>query len=199
MPSKISDPALELVHANGLVRARALALVGASGAKLQQLLRSGALVRISRGLYASPDRALTELDQLAQLAIKYPNIVFCLLTALQIHGLTTQNSHEVWVAIASKARAPIMSYPPLHVVIFSDLGLAVEQKAIDGVVNIPVTSVAKTIADCFKFRNKIGLDIALEALRDAWKQKKVTMDELWEVAQVCRVANVMRPYLESLV
>ena len=76
MPSKISDPALELVHANGLVRARALALVGASGEKLQQLLRSGALVRISRGLYASPDRALSELDQLAQLAIKYPNIVF---------------------------------------------------------------------------------------------------------------------------
>ena len=199
MPSKISDPALELVHANGLVRARALALVGASGAKLQQLLRSGALVRISRGLYASPDRALTELDQLAQLAIKYPNIVFCLLTALQIHGLTTQNSHEVWVAIASKARAPSVSYPPLQIVRFSDLELAVEQKAIDGVVNIPVTSVAKTIVDCFKFRNKIGLDIALEALRDAWKQKRVSMDELWETAQLCRVANVMRPYLESLV
>jgi predicted transcriptional regulator of viral defense system len=199
MPSKISNSALELVHANGLVRAHALALVGASGATLQQLLRSGALVRISRGLYASPDRALTELDQLAQLAIKYPNIVFCLLTALQIHGLTTQNSHEVWVAIASKARTPSVSYPPLHVVRFSDPGLAVEQKAIDGVVNIPVTSVAKTIADCFKFRNKIGLDIALEALRDAWKQKKVTMDELWEDAQLCRVANVMRPYLESLV
>ena len=199
MLSKISDPALELVQANGLVRARALALVGVSGEKLQQLLRSGALVRISRGLYASPDRALTELDQLAQLAIKYPNIVFCLLTALQIHGLTTQNSHEVWVAISSKARAPSVSYPPLHILRFSDLGLGVEQKAIDGVVHIPVTSVAKTIVDCFKFRNKIGLDIALEALRDAWKQKKVSMDELWETAQLCRVANVMRPYLESLV
>jgi predicted transcriptional regulator of viral defense system len=71
--------------------------------------------------------------------------------------------------------------------------------SLDGVVSIPVTSVAKTVADCFKFRNKIGLDIALEALRDAWRQKKVTMDELWESAQLCRVANVMRPYLESLV
>lgn len=199
MASKISDPAVELVHASGLVRARELAHVRASGAKLQQLLRSGALVRISRGLYASPNRALTELDQLAQLAIKYPNIVFCLLTALQLHGLTTQNSHEVWVAISSKARAPSVNYPPLHIMRFSDLGLGVEQKSIDGVVYIPVTSVAKTIVDCFKFRNKIGLDIALEALRDAWKQKKVTMDELWEVAQVCRVAKVMRPYLESLV
>ena len=199
MPLNINDPALKLVHAKGLVRAHELAVVGASGVRLQQLLSSGTLVRISRGLYASPDRALTELDQLAQLAIKYPNVVFCLLTALQIHGLTTQNSHEVWVAIASKARAPIVSYPPLHIVRFSDLGLAVEQKSIDGVVYIPVTSVAKTIADCFKFRNKIGLDIALEALRDAWQQKKVTMDELWETAQLCRVANVMRPYLESLV
>ena len=199
MPPKISDPALELVHAKGLVRAHDLAIVGASGAKLQQLLRNGALVRISRGLYATPDRALTELDQLAQLSIKYPNMVFCLLTALQIHGLTTQTPHEVWVAISSKARAPSVSYPPLHIVRFTDLGLSVEQKAIDGVVHIPVTSVAKTVADCFKFRNKIGLDITIEALRDAWKQKKVTMDELWESAQLCRVANVMRPYLESLV
>jgi predicted transcriptional regulator of viral defense system len=196
---KVTDLALELAHAEGLVRARELAHVGASGEKLQQLLRSGALVRISRGLYATPDRALTELDQLVQLSIKYPHMVFCLLTALQIHGLTTQAPHEVWVAISSKARAPSLIYPPLHIVRFSDLGLGIEQKLIDGVVHIPVTSVAKTVADCFKFRNKIGLDIALEALRDAWRQKKVTMDELWESAQLCRVANVMRPYLESLV
>ncbi|MBC7918143.1 MAG: type IV toxin-antitoxin system AbiEi family antitoxin domain-containing protein [Rhodoferax sp.] len=199
MQPKVTDPALELAHAKGLVRARELAHVGASGEKLQQLLRSGALVRISRGLYATPDRALTELDQLVQLSIKYPHMVFCLLTALQIHGLTTQAPHEVWVAISSKARAPSLIYPPLHIVRFSDPGLGIEQKLIDGVVHIPVTSVAKTVADCFKFRNKIGLDIALEALRDAWRQKKVTMDELWESAQTCRVANVMRPYLESLV
>ncbi len=199
MQPKVTDLALELAHAEGLVRARELAHVGASGEKLQQLLRSGALVRISRGLYATPDRALTELDQLVQLSIKYPHMVFCLLTALQIHGLTTQAPHEVWVAISSKARAPSLIYPPLHIVRFSDLGLGIEQKLIDGVVHIPVTSVAKTVADCFKFRNKIGLDIALEALRDAWRQKKVTMDELWESAQLCRVANVMRPYLESLV
>lgn len=199
MQPKVTDPALALAHAKGLVRARELAHVGASGKKLQQLLRSGALVRISRGLYATPDRALTELDQLVQLSIKYPHMVFCLLTALQIHGLTTQAPHEVWVAISSKARAPSLIYPPLHIVRLSDPGLGIEQKLIDGVVHIPVTSVAKTVADCFKFRNKIGLDIALEALRDAWRQKKVTMDDLWASAQTCRVANVMRPYLESLV
>jgi predicted transcriptional regulator of viral defense system len=194
-----SDAALELLQAKGLVRAHELAQLGVAGETLQQLMRKGVVVRISRGLYAAPDRALNEHDQLAQLAVKHPNMVFCLLTALQIHGLTTQAPHEVWVAISPNARAPQVRYPPLRIVRLSDPGLGIEQITLDGVVHIPVTSVAKTVADCFKFRNKIGLDIALEALREAWRQKKVTMDELWEMGQLCRVANVMRPYLESLV
>ena len=198
MVSACSNLALELLFEKGMVRAHELARIGVAGETLQQLLRSGALVRISRGLYAAPGRALNEHDQLAQLAIKHPHMVFCLLTALQIHGLTTQAPHEVWVAIAPNARAPKVSYPPLRIVRISDPGLGLEQIALDGVVHISVTSIAKTVADCFKFRNRIGLDIALEALRDAWRQKKVTMDELWESAQLCRVANVMRPYLESL-
>lgn len=194
-----SKSALELLHAKGMVRAHELASIGVTGETLQQLLRTGLLVRISRGLYAAPDRALNEHDQLAQLAIKHPRMVFCLLTALQIHGLTTQAPHEVWVAISPNARAPQVSYPPLRIVRLSDSDVQVVTISLDGIVHIPVTSVAKTVADCFKFRNKIGLDIALEALRDAWRQKKVTMDELWESAQLCRVTNVMRPYLESLV
>jgi predicted transcriptional regulator of viral defense system len=136
---------------------------------------------------------------LAPIAIKSKDLVFCLLTALELHGLTTQSAHEVWVAIGQKTRAPKLEYPPLHVVRMSDLKFGIMTKTVDEVVQIPVTNVAKTIADCFKFRNKIGLDIALEALRDAWQQKKVTMDELWRAAEHCRVANVMRPYLESLV
>lgn len=142
---------------------------------------------------------MNEHDQLAQLAIKHPNVVFCLLTALQIHGLATQASHQVWVAISPNARALQVSYPPLRIIRLSDPEMQVVTISIDGVVRIPVTSVAKTVADCFKFPNKIGFDIALEALRNAWLRKKVTMDELWESAQFCRVANVMRPYLESLV
>ncbi|MEY4214666.1 MAG: hypothetical protein RL458_2892 [Pseudomonadota bacterium] len=194
-----SKSALELLHAKGMVRAHELASIGVTGETLQQLLRTGLLVRISRGLYAAPDRALNEHDQLAQLAIKHPRMVFCLLTALRIHGLTTQAPHEVWVAISPNARAPKVSYPPLRIVRLSGADVQVVTISLDGIVHIPVTSVAKTVADCFKFRNKIGLDIALEALRDAWRQKKVTMDELWESAQLCRVTNVMRPYLESLV
>lgn len=198
MPAKNINAALNLTRTKGMVRAGELALVGAAGKNLQQLLRRGELIRISRGIYADPERENNEQDQLAQLAIRYPHMTFCLLTALKIHGLTTQAPHEVWVAIPSKARAPSVTYPPLHIIRMGDPTLDIEQKSIDGVVQIPVTSVAKTIADCFKFRNKIGLDVALEALRDAWRQKRVTMDELWEAAQLCRVANVMRPYLESL-
>ena len=136
---------------------------------------------------------------MAPIAIKSKNLIFCLLTALQLHGLTTQSPHEVWVAIGQKSRAPKMEYPPLRVVRMSDVAHGITTVVVDGVVNIPVTDIPKTIADCFKFRNKIGLDVALEALRDAWRQKKVTMDELWQAAEHCRVSNVMRPYLESLV
>jgi len=193
-----SNPALDLLRAKGIVRARELAQIGVAGETLQQLLRRGALVRIGRGLYVAPDRALTEHDQLAQLAIKHPRVVFCLLTALQIHGLTTQAPHEVWVAISPNARAPQVEYPPLRVVRLSDPDIQTEQISLDGVVRIPVTSAAKTVVDCFKFRNKIGLDVALEALKDAWRQKKVSMDDLWESAQLCRMTNVMRPYLECL-
>ncbi len=199
MESAPKCPALELALTQRIVRARSLAELGVSGATLQQILRKGELVRIGRGLYASPDRTVTELDHLAQIAIKHPRVVFCLLTALQVHGLTTQSPREVWVAIPPKARAPKHEFHPLRIVRMSDPGDGVTRIAVDDVVQIPVTSIAKTIVDCFKFRNKIGLDIALEALRDAWNQKRVTMDELWESAELCRMTNVMRPYLESLV
>jgi len=91
-----------------------------------------------------------------------------------------------------------VEFPPLRVVRLSDPDIQIEQISLDGVVRIPVTSAAKTVVDCFKFRNKIGLDVALEALKDAWRQKKVSMDDLWESAQLCRMTNVMRPYLECL-
>ncbi|PUE26623.1 transcriptional regulator [Limnohabitans sp. JirII-29] len=199
MDTTTEKTALDIVRTYGLVRARELALLGVAGGTLQKLLNTGGLVRLGRGVYAHPDREVHELDELGPLAIKYPGLVFCLLTALQVHGLTTQSPHEVWVAIGQKARAPKVDHPPLRIVRMSDISYGITQTAVGDVVQIPVTNIAKTIADCFKFRNKIGLDVALEALRDAWQQKKVTMDELWKAAEHCRVANVMRPYLESLV
>jgi len=191
---------LKLVDSGGILRARDFARAGISSIQIQKAKQSGELIQLGRGLYASSHRKSTSQDHLAEIAIKYPRSVFCLLTALQIHGITTQAPHEVWLAIDNKAREPSVDYPPLRIARFSGPALTegVEQKSIDGVVQIPVTSVAKTIADCFKYRNKIGLDVALEALKDAWRQKKVTMDELWEAAEICRMTNVMRPYLESL-
>ncbi len=199
MQSITQHPGLDLAKKQGFVRARELALVGAAGGTLQQLLKTGSLVKVGRGVYAPAGRKQTELDDLGPIAIKYPRLVFCLLTALEVYGLTTQSPHEVWVAVGQKARAPNIEYPPLRVVRMSDVEYGVMTMSVDGVVRIPVTDVAKTIADCFKFRSKVGLDVALEALRDAWQQKKVTMDELWQAAEHCRVANVMRPYMESLV
>jgi len=105
----------------------------------------------------------------------------------------------VWLAIDNKATAPRLDYPPLRIVRFSGAALTegIEEHVIDG-VTVRLTSVAKTVADCFKFRNKIGLDVALEALREAWNTRRVTSDEIWRYAKIDRVANVMRPYLESL-
>ena len=129
----------------------------------------------------------------------HPRGVVCLLSALRFHALTTQAPFEVWLAIPKSARVPKAGYPPLRIVRFSGIALTegIEDHIVDG-VPVRVTSVAKTVVDCFKYRNKIGLDVALEALHEAWRAKRVTMDELWHFAAMCRVANVMRPYLESL-
>ena len=195
MTSTILHPAVLLAHEKGLVRAHELAKSGASGAVLQKLLTTGQLIRISRGLYAPTHSLASELDGLGVVAVRNPQLVFCLLTALQIHGLTTQLPHEIWVAIGQKARAPKIDFTPLRVTRMSDVSYGITTISVDGNVQISVTNIAKTVADCFKFRNKIGLDIALEALRDSWQRRKVTMDELWQAAQHCRVANVIRPLL----
>jgi predicted transcriptional regulator of viral defense system len=136
---------------------------------------------------------------LAEVARRVPKGVVCLLSALRFHGLTTQAPFEVWLAIENKAIAPKLDYPSLRIVRFSGAALTegVEEHVVDGVM-VRVTGVAKTVADCFKYRNKIGLDVALEALREAWRGKRMTSDDLWRYAKVCRVANVMRPYLDSL-
>lgn len=191
---------LDLARQKGILRARDLDEQKLSRVVLSRLVSEGCLLQLSRGLYSLPDRDVTEQATLAEVAIKYPNSVFCLLTALQIHGLTTQSPHQVWLAVDVKARAPQMSYPPLRVARFSREALeaGAESKTIDGVVQVSVTCIEKTIVDCFKYRNKIGLDIAIEALQEAWRSKRMSMDKIWEFAKICRVTNVMRPYLESL-
>lgn len=166
---------------------------------LSRMVRRGELARIGRGLYALPDRTVSEHGTLAEVARRHPQGIVCLLSALQFHDLSRHIPFEVWLAIPNKARAPRLAYPPLRIVRFSGTALTygVEEHFIN-CVPVRVTSVAKTVADCFKYRNKIGLDVALEALQTSWKGKRCTMDELWHAATVCRVANIMRPYMESL-
>lgn len=195
---KTPETILELARERGLVRPRDLAPLGLARVSLTRLVRQGRLVRVSRGLYALPDQQVSEHTAFAEVALKVPQGVICLLSALRFHELTTQSPFKIWLAIPNKARAPTMEYPPLHIVRFSGVALTegVEEHTVDG-VPVRVTGIAKTIADCFKYRNKIGLDVALEALREAWRAKRVSMDDLWHYAQICRVGNVMRPYIES--
>jgi predicted transcriptional regulator of viral defense system len=154
---------------------------------------------VSRGLYSLPDPDVTEHRSTVEVSKKVPKGVVCLLSALRFHALTTQNPHQVWIAIGEKARRPKLEYPPLRVMRFSEATLkaGVNTHVVEG-VRIRVFSPAKTVADCFKYRNKIGLDVALEALREVWRERRATSQELWKYAEICRVANVMRPYLESL-
>ena len=190
---------LDLAAERGLIRARDLTERALPTVALTRLVRQGRLQRVGRGLYALPDRPVSEHNALAEVARKHPNAIVCLLSALRLHDLTTQSPFEIWLAIPNKARAPKMDYPPIRIVRFSGeaLTVGVEDHVIDG-VPVRVTSIARTVADCFKFRNKIGLDVALEALQEAWHAKRVSMDELWRYAKLCRVTNVMRPYMESL-
>lgn len=189
----------KLLRRTGTARSYELVSTGATRSELSRMVAAEQLVRVARGLYTLPDFQGGEHSALASVAKRAPNVVFCLLTALRIHDLTTQAPFEVWIAIGNKAHPPRLDYPPLRTMRFSDSALAagVETRKIDG-LTVRVTSVAKTVADCFKFRNKIGLDVALEALREARRAKKVSAEDLWRYAKVNRVTNVMRPYLEAV-
>ena len=172
---------------------------GLSRTEISRRVAAGTLVRLGRGLYALPGYQSGEHGSLVEVAKRAPKIVFCLLTALRIHDLTTQSPHEVWIAIGNKDHPPRMPYPKLRTVRFSPDSLAagVETREVDGTA-IRVTNVAKTVADCFKFRSKVGIDVALEALREARRSKRASTDDLWRYARIDRVLNVMRSYLEAL-
>jgi predicted transcriptional regulator of viral defense system len=188
---------LRIVEEHGLVRSRDLTARRIPRSTLMRLVRAGRLKQAARGLYVLPDQHLSRQHSLAEVAARSSRGVFCLLTALRFHRITTPSSGAIWLAIPNKARAPRSGHPPLQVVRFSGAALAegVEQHVIDG-VTIRVYSVAKTVADCFKFRNKVGLDVALDALRRSRRQGLATTNDLRHYAEICRVTEVMRPYLD---
>ena len=200
LPLQTSEQAvLQLARKHPLLRARDLARAGLPTVALTRLVAAGRLERVGRGVYSLPNRAISENRSLAEVSIRVPRGVICLISALRVHDIGTQAPHEVWLAIPRHMLSPRFSQPALRVIRMSGPSLTegVDRLKVDG-VEVPVFNAAKTIADCFKFRNKIGLDVALEALREGWNKRKVTMDDLWRYAAVNRVANVMRPYLESI-
>ena len=191
------------VKHTGVLNARDLKVQGIPREYLWQLQQKGLLERAGRGIYRRPNWEVTENHSLVEAAQRVPRGVICLLSALRFHGLTTQVPFEVWVAIDRKAHRPTGSsdeyLTPLNIVRFSGQALTegVEEYTIEG-VTVKIYSPAKTVADCFKYRNKIGIDVAVEALRDFWQKRRTSADDLWRYAKICRVANVMRPYMEAI-
>jgi len=159
----------------------------------------GELIRVGRGRYVLPQAEHSENLGLALVAAAVPRSVVCLLSALRFHGIGTQGPHEVWIAVEQGAARPRLDYPPVRVTLMSGSAFTfgVERHQLDG-VSVRIYSPAKTVADCFKFRNKTGLDVAIEALREVLRAKRCTRDELWAAGKVCRVTTVIRPYLEAL-
>jgi predicted transcriptional regulator of viral defense system len=184
-----------------VLTAAQLAGLGVYPRRQQELLAAGWMERVGRGLYQWQEADITEKHSLVLAQRLAPRGVVCLVSALVFHRLTTQRSPEVWMAFERDAdKFPARQVVRIRPVRFSGPAFheGIEQHRVDGAV-LRVYSVAKTVVDCFRFRNKIGLDVALEALRDGWRERRFVMDDITRLARLCRVANVMQPYLESLV
>jgi len=188
----------QLARGAGTLRARELEQHGIARSYLRQLVASGFLVQTGRGLYTLANADVSEHQTLIEAALRLPHGVICLASALRFHNLTTQNPWKVWMLIETGKRVPKVDYPPL--LVFQACGPSftegIETHVLSG-GSVRVTSVAKTVADCFKYRSKIGLDVALEALRECLREQRATREELHHFARLCRVERIMQPYMEA--
>ncbi|MFH1219046.1 MAG: AbiEi antitoxin N-terminal domain-containing protein [Candidatus Eisenbacteria bacterium] len=182
-----------------LFRARDLASLGISRSSLCRMVGSGEVERIARGLYRRRSAQVSEYQTIAMVSKRVPGAVVCLLTALHMHGIGTQAPREVWIAIDRKARKPKTDGLPVRLVRFSGrmLKYAVVTQRVLG-VEVSVTSPARTVVDCFRYRRKIGLDVALEALRDVLNTNRATPDEIVRAAEVSRMKTIILPYLQAI-
>ena len=182
----------------GVMRSAELTELGVRRDTITRLVRDGVLLRVARGLYMLPDTEITEHHSLAEASKRVPRGVICLLSALRFHGITTQNPFEVWVALPQDTRSPKVSDLPLRFIHVSGEAFTagVEKHRIEN-VSVPVYGVAKTVVDCFKFRSTVGVDVAVEALRECRREKLCSVDDIWRHARTCRMTNVIRPYLET--
>ncbi len=188
-----------LFQSEGMLRLSEIKKLGIHYEQVRRLYKEGKLKKLSKGIYTIAEYDVTEHHSIAEICKKVPNAVICLLSALIFHDLTTQMPHEIWIAIGNKAHRPRIKYPPIRIFRFSNKSLSegIEEHTVEGSI-VKVYSPAKTIADCFKYRNKIGLDLALEALHDAFRQKKATYNEILHYARICRIEKTILPYLEAI-
>ena len=179
-------------------RQRDAAALGLSPRTLRQLVDEGTLQRLTRGLYRRADAEITAHTTEAAVCARTPGAILCLLTALGVHDLGTQLPREIWIAIPHRARAPRVAPVPIKVVRFSGASLryGVRNITLEG-VPVRITTPARTVVDCFRFRRLVGHDVAIEALRDALDDRKATMDEIWRSAEMCRAKSLLGPVLET--
>jgi len=198
--NNIENAIMKMARKTGVVRAREIRKAGLHPEYLRKLCTSGHLIRTGRGLYVLADGDFTEHHSLAEACKRVPHGIICLLSALSYHEIGTQNPHQIWMAIDRAMRKPKVDYPPIRIFRFSGPSLkeGIEKIQIEG-VSIKVYNPAKTVADCFKYRNKVGIDVAIEALKDCWRSRRCTIDELVHYAKICRVGTIMQPYLEAIV
>ncbi|OAI50617.1 transcriptional regulator [Opitutia bacterium SCGC AG-212-L18] len=195
----VNEKILSFIQSTGMARLSEIKKLGIHPEYIRRLWKLGKLIKLSRGIYTTSEYDPTEHHSIAEVCKQAPNVILCLLSALVFHDLTTQMPHEIWIAIDNKARKPKIESPPIRVLRFSGRSLneGVEEHIIQGCV-VKVYNPAKTVADCFKYQNKIGLDVALEALHDTLRQKKATYNEILHYAKICRVEKIITPYLESI-
>jgi predicted transcriptional regulator of viral defense system len=199
MEKNYRERTLDLVQGKGALRPRDLDPHGIPRHYLHLLNHEGSVQRVGRGLYVPSALDSTEHHTLVEACARVPSGVVSLLSALRFHGLTSQLPFRVWMAIHEKAWQPRVDHPPLNFVRFSGAAWThgVERHVIEGVI-VRVYSPAKTVADCFKYRNKIGVDVAVEALRETWRQRRASVDEIWRAAAACRMTRVITPYLQAI-
>jgi predicted transcriptional regulator of viral defense system len=200
MPKTKKQQVLKLVRKQGVLRPRDLDRYKIARVYLSRMCDEGLLKRVARGIYTLPKTNLDDGTEIEEVCRQVPKGVISLISALEYHNLTTQIPGSVWVAIEHKARPPKITYPPIRLIRSSkklfEYGVQIKKGS---TTQIRVYSPAKTVADCFRFRNKVGLDVAIEALKDCRRKNAATIDELWEAAKVCRMSKVMKPYLEAVV
>ena len=200
MPKTKKQQVLKLVRKQGVLRPRDLDRYKIARVYLSRMCDEGLLKRVARGIYTLPKTNLDDGTEIEEVCRQVPKGVISLISALEYHNLTTQIPGSVWVAIEHKARPPKITYPPIRLIRSSkklfEYGVQIKKGR---TTQIRVYSPAKTVADCFRFRNKVGLDVAIEALKDCRRKNAATIDELWEAAKVCRMSKVMKPYLEAVV